>query len=76
VFHQNSNRPVVTAQLDRCYRPAGAKPTLEHLQALRLKLHHEVLRKWNYTISPKSVKLFLRQLLVVHEGSALCKVVF
>ena len=41
----------VTAHLDRRFYPTGAEPTLEHLQALRLK-YHQVLPKWNYTISP------------------------
>jgi len=41
----------VTAQLDRRHYPTGIEPTLEQLQALRLK-PHEVLPKWNYTISP------------------------
>jgi hypothetical protein len=41
----------VTAHLDRSYYPTGTEPTPEQLQALRLK-PHEVLPKWNYTISP------------------------
>jgi Rhodopirellula transposase DDE domain len=41
----------VTAPLDRCYYPTGAEIMPQHLQTLRLK-HHEVLPKWNYTISP------------------------
>ena len=41
----------VTAQLDRRNYPTGAKPTPEQLQSLRLK-PHQVLPKWNYTISP------------------------
>jgi hypothetical protein len=41
----------VTAQLDRRHYPTGIEPTQEQLQALRLK-PHEVLPKWNYTISP------------------------
>jgi hypothetical protein len=41
----------VTAHLDRRNYPTGTEPTHEQLQSLRLKLH-EVLPKWNYTISP------------------------
>jgi hypothetical protein len=41
----------VTAQLDRRNYPTGTEPTPEQLQSLRLK-PHEVLPKWNYTISP------------------------
>ena len=41
----------VTAHLDRRYYPTGTEPTPKQLQALRLK-PHEVLPKWNYTISP------------------------
>ena len=41
----------VTAYLDRRYYPVGAEPSSEELEALRLK-PHEVLPKWNYTISP------------------------
>lgn len=41
----------VTAHLDRRYYPTGIEPTHEQLQALRLR-PHEVLPKWNYTISP------------------------
>ena len=41
----------VTAHLDRRHYPTGTEPTPEQLQALRLK-PHEVLPKWNYTISP------------------------
>jgi hypothetical protein len=41
----------VTAHLDRRYYPTRTEPTPEQLQALRLK-PHDVLPKWNYTISP------------------------
>jgi hypothetical protein len=41
----------VTAHLDRRYYPTGTEPTPQQLQALRLK-PHDVLPKWNYTISP------------------------
>jgi hypothetical protein len=41
----------VTAQLDRRNYPTGAEPTPEQLPSLRLK-PHEILPKWNYTISP------------------------
>jgi hypothetical protein len=41
----------VTAQLDRRNYPTGTEPTPEQLQSLRLK-PHEVLPKWDYTISP------------------------
>src|ERR1700733_7345024 len=41
----------VTAQLDRRNYPTGTEPTPQQLQSLRLK-PHEVLPKWNYTISP------------------------
>src|SRR5258708_1038332 len=41
----------VTAQLDRRYYPTVTEPTPDPLQALPLT-HHEVLPKWNYTISP------------------------
>jgi hypothetical protein len=41
----------VTARLDRRQYPTGIEPTPEQLQSLRLK-PHEVLPKWNYTISP------------------------
>ena len=41
----------VTAHLDRRYYPTGTEPTPQQLQALRLK-PHQVLPKWNYTISP------------------------
>jgi len=41
----------VTAHLDRRNYPTGTEPTPEQLQSLRLK-PHEVLPKWNYTISP------------------------
>jgi len=41
----------VTAQLDRRNYPTGVEPTPEQLHSLRLK-PHEVLPKWNYTISP------------------------
>lgn len=41
----------VTAHLDRRHYPVGTEPTSEQLQSLRLK-PHEVLPKWNYTISP------------------------
>jgi hypothetical protein len=41
----------VTAHLDRRQYPTGIEPTPQQLQSLRLK-PHEVLPKWNYTISP------------------------
>jgi Rhodopirellula transposase DDE domain len=41
----------VTAHLDRRHYPTGTEPTPEQLQSLRLR-SHEVLPKWNYTISP------------------------
>ena len=41
----------VTAQLDRRNYPTGTEPTPEQLQSLRLR-PHEILPKWNYTISP------------------------
>src|SRR5712664_1509474 len=41
----------VTAHLDRRYYATGTEPTPEQLQSLRLK-PHEILPKWNYTISP------------------------
>ena len=41
----------VTAHLDRRFYPTGTEPTPEQLQALRIR-PHEVLPKWNYTISP------------------------
>jgi len=41
----------VTAHLDRRQYPTGNEPTPEQLQSLRLR-PHEVLPKWNYTISP------------------------
>lgn len=41
----------VTAHLDGRNFPTGTAPTHEQLQSLRLKLH-EILPKWNYTISP------------------------
>ena len=41
----------VTAHLDRRNYPTGTEPTPEQLQSLRLK-PHEILPKWNYTISP------------------------
>lgn len=41
----------VTAQLDRRNYPTGTEPTPVQLLSLRLK-PHEVLPKWNYTISP------------------------
>jgi len=41
----------VTAHLDRRNYPIGMEPTLEQLHSPRLK-PHEVLPKWNYTISP------------------------
>jgi hypothetical protein len=41
----------VTAHLDRRHYPVGTEPTSEQLQSLRLK-PHEILPKWNYTISP------------------------
>ena len=41
----------VTAHLDRRFYPTGTELTPEQLQALRIQ-PHEVLPKWNYTISP------------------------
>jgi hypothetical protein len=41
----------VTARLDRRQYPTGMEPTPEQLQSLRLT-PHQVLPKWNYTISP------------------------
>jgi hypothetical protein len=41
----------VTAHLDRRNYPTGTQPTPEELQALRIR-PHEILPKWNYTISP------------------------
>ena len=41
----------VTAQLDRRLYPTGIEPTPQQLQALRLQ-PHQILPKWNYTISP------------------------
>ena len=41
----------VTAQLDRRHYPTGIEPTPEQIESLQLK-PHEVLPKWNYTISP------------------------
>jgi len=41
----------VTAHLDRRHYPTGTERTPEQLQSLRLK-PHDVLPKWNYTISP------------------------
>ena len=41
----------VTAHLDRHHYPTGLEPTVEQLRALRLK-PHDVLPRWNYTISP------------------------
>ena len=41
----------VTAHLDRRHYAVGAEPTSAQLQSLRLT-RHEVLPKWNYTISP------------------------
>ena len=41
----------VTAQLDRRHYPTGIEPTTEQIESLQLK-PHEVLPKWNYTISP------------------------
>lgn len=41
----------VTAQLDRRHYPTGIEPTPQQIAALQLK-PHEVLPKWNYTISP------------------------
>jgi len=40
----------VTAQLDCRNYPTGIEPTFEQLQSLRLE-PHEILPKWNYTIS-------------------------
>ena len=41
----------VTPQLDRRHYPTGIEPTPEQIESLQLK-PHEVLPKWNYTISP------------------------
>jgi len=41
----------VNAHLDRRHYPTGTEPTLEQLQALRIR-PHKTLPKWNYTISP------------------------
>jgi Rhodopirellula transposase DDE domain len=41
----------VNAHLDRRHYLTGTAPTPEQLQALRIK-PHEILPKWNYTISP------------------------
>jgi hypothetical protein len=41
----------VTARLDRRLYPTGTEPTPQQLQALHIK-PHEILPKWNYTISP------------------------
>jgi len=41
----------VTAHLDRRQYLTGTEPTAEELQALRIQ-PHEVLPRWNYTISP------------------------
>jgi hypothetical protein len=41
----------VTAQLDRRHYPTGIEPTPEQIESLQLR-PHEVLPKWNYTISP------------------------
>ncbi len=41
----------VTAQLDPRHYPTGIEPTPQQLEALHLQ-PHEVLPKWNYTISP------------------------
>jgi hypothetical protein len=41
----------VNAHLDRRHYLTGTVPTPEQLQALRIK-PHEILPKWNYTISP------------------------
>ena len=41
----------VTAHLDRRNYPTGTNPTPAQLQALRIR-QHEILPKWNYTISP------------------------
>ena len=41
----------VTANLDRRHYPTDVEPTIEQLRALRLQ-RHEVLPRWNYTISP------------------------
>ncbi len=41
----------VTAHFDRRNYPIGIEPTPAQLQALRVK-PHEILPKWNYTISP------------------------
>jgi hypothetical protein len=41
----------VTAHLDRHTYPTGIAPTPEQLQVLKVK-PHEILPRWNYTISP------------------------
>ena len=41
----------VTAHLDRRNYPTGTEPTPAQLQALRIR-PHQILPKWNYTISP------------------------
>jgi len=41
----------VTAHLDRHNYPTGIAPTPEQLQVLKVK-PHEILPRWNYTISP------------------------
>jgi len=41
----------VNAHLDRHHYPTGTAPTSQQLQALRIQ-PHEILPKWNYTISP------------------------
>jgi hypothetical protein len=49
-LHQTQTGLSVTAHLDRRFYPTGTEPTPEQLQALRIR-PHEVLPKWNYTIS-------------------------
>ena len=50
-YQAGADASTVTARLDRRQYPTGIEPTPEQLQSLRLK-PHEVLPKWNYTISP------------------------
>ena len=42
----------VSAHLDRRHYPTGTQPTPAQMHALRIK-PHELLPKWNYTISPQ-----------------------
>ena len=51
-LYQNRNRAVrFRERLDRQHYPVGAEPTSKQLESLRLN-RHEILPKWNYTISP------------------------